>query len=201
MRGPLVVHALAGSLRCAGCGRAGSRLCGSCDALEPGASDDLIWAWPYGGAPRSLVLAAKLRGDRAAAAALGDGVWRAWAGQAGAADVVTWVPGRPKDTRRRGFDHAHAIAVRVAELAGLPLRALIERELANPDQTSLSGDQRRHNLEGVFVARIAVPRCLVIDDVVTTGATAQACIGVLQAAGATRVLVAAACGPRGPLAA
>ena len=102
--------ALGAPLRCAGCAQGGVRLCGACAELLGGAVhppvvpgvDRLLVGMAYEGAARALVLDLKLHGDRSAAAPLVDALLRRVASTGVGADALTWVPGRPKENRRRG---------------------------------------------------------------------------------------------------
>jgi predicted amidophosphoribosyltransferase len=109
------------------------------------------------------------------------------------AGVVTWVPGRRRDIRRRGFDHAEVLARGLARRLGLGARSTLRRVDARPDQTTLSGAARRRNLRGAFAARPCPQTVALVDDLVTTGATASACAAALRRAGAPSVEVIAAC--------
>lgn len=140
------------------------------------------------------MIAVKERGRRACAAPLADaaaaGAWRAGL----AAEVLTWVPGQAADIKARGFDHAEALAQALAARLGLPLRPLLARSRAVPHQVGLSATARRANLRGAFIALPPVPRRVaIVDDVLTTGATAGACAAVLRGAGCHRVEVVVAC--------
>ncbi|MDQ3951611.1 MAG: ComF family protein, partial [Actinomycetota bacterium] len=104
-----------------------------------------------------------------------------------AGDVVTWVPGNRPEARQRGFDHAEAIARGVAARLGLPAARLLTVRAAKPDQTSLSAAQRREGPKGAFLARAVHGRVVLVDDVMTTGATICTCAGALLGAGAARV--------------
>jgi predicted amidophosphoribosyltransferase len=156
--------------------------------------DRVLAAWHYEGAARGLVLALKLRSARFAAAPLADGMSTAVGRYGLHARIATWVPGRPADIRRRGYDHAELLARAIAGRLGFRLEPLLRRVRAQPDQASLGAAARRHNLHGVFGATVeGAGPVVVIDDVVTTGATASACAGALRAAGAPLVEVLAAC--------
>jgi predicted amidophosphoribosyltransferase len=149
--------------------------------------------WAYEGPARALVLALKLDGSRSAAAPLAAAmVAEALAGGVLGA-LVAWVPGRARDRRRRGFDHAEVLARRVARALGLGARPLLGLVREPSDQASLSAAARRRNLVGVFTAVPCRVPVLLVDDVVTTGATAAACARALRSAGCPLVEVLAAC--------
>jgi len=186
--------------RCAGCGAAKERLCPGCArALEspsvprvPGA-DRVLAAFAYEGAARSLVLDLKLRGDRGAAQPLVTGLVRAVAATGLSADLLTWVPGRPRENRRRGLDHAGILATQLGHALGLPVVPLLRRSAERPDQTSLGAAERWANLQGAFTARSCRGVVGLVDDLVTTGATAATCAEALRVAGAAGIEVLAAC--------
>ena len=191
---------LLGVPRCASCGAPGDRFCPECSEAAPPAPrvhlpavDAACCAWLWAATPRSLVLGLKLRGQRDNAAPLAQGtaeaLWRAGT----LAEVVTWVPGRPRDMRRRGFDHAECIARNVAARLGLPAVPLLRRAGSHPDQVGLGRGARLSNQRDAFWASPFEGAVLVIDDLITTGATASSCATALKGAGAARVEVAAPC--------
>ncbi|MDQ3785272.1 MAG: hypothetical protein M3360_10450 [Actinomycetota bacterium] len=150
--------------------------------------------WDYAGAARSLVLALKLRGRRTAASPMADAMFEEALVRGLESSVVTWVPGRKADTRVRGYDHAEVLAAEVGARLGLPLRGLLRRKgPRRADQAALGKRARRANLEGAFVARKCAAGVVIVDDLVTTGATAGACSEALRSAGALTVEVLAAC--------
>lgn len=106
-------------------------------------------------------------------------------------DVVTWVPSDPSVRRRRGFDHAGLLARVVSEGLGRPAVALLRTRRRRPDQASLTINQRRALPDDAFVARGDVPgvRVLLLDDVLTSGATLRAATRALLAAGAAPVRI------------
>ncbi|MDQ3964383.1 MAG: hypothetical protein M3277_10800, partial [Actinomycetota bacterium] len=149
--------------------------------------------WFYEGYPRDLILGLKLRGRRVAAAPLGAAI-AGWLDRHGTgATAITWVPGRKRDMRARGFDHAEAIARVASSLLGLPALSLLTRTSERPDQTTLDALQRRRNLVGAFTAATSPKAILLIDDLMTTGATLIACAQALKASGAGHVEGVTAC--------
>ena len=109
------------------------------------------------------------------------------------AEVVTWVPGRRRDIRLRGFDHAELIAREIGARIGLPVVRLLERAMDRPDQTTLSSQARWTNLEGAFTPRGDARAVMLVDDLVTTGATAAACAAALKGRSTSCVEVAVPC--------
>lgn len=193
---------LAGPARCAGCRVGAGPLCSDCRRLlrapEAGAPilgvDAVAAPWAYEKGARALVLALKLGGQRDAGTPLSAAMATAAAMSGAGGEVIAWVPGRRPDIRVRGFDHAEVLAAGVARRLGLPVARLLERSTRRPpDQASLGAAQRRRNLEGAFVGKPCAGRILLVDDLVTTGATARCCASALRAAGASGVDVAVAC--------
>lgn len=183
---------------CARCGRPGSEPVPECEDCPPGALDLARSPFLYEGP-----IAAAIRGMKF-------GGWRSLGPRLAAAiaavlpdegyDVVCWVPLSARRRRRRGFDQAEVLGRRVARLLGLPAVPLLRRRRDTAAQARLGGADRRASLLGAFRARRpAPPSVLLVDDVLTTGATAAACAEALREAGAQRVAVAtAARAVRGP---
>jgi len=104
--------------------------------------------------------------------------------------VVVPVPLHPWRSWRRGFNQADLLAGTLGRPVWRPLR---RHRLGRP-QAGLHADERRTNVAGVYVMRRwptrQVPeRVVLVDDVMTTGATAEACARVLKEAGVLRVQV------------
>ena len=123
-----------------------------------------------------------------------------------AADAVTWVPLARSRLAERGYDQARMLAGALAPRLGLRALPLLRRAADTAPQARRSGAERRTALQGAFRAagrssgRPMPARVLLVDDVLTTGATADACARVLRAAGARQVgLVTAARAFSGPL--
>ncbi|MDP9226019.1 MAG: ComF family protein [Actinomycetota bacterium] len=150
-------------------------------------------AWAYEGAARALILALKVRGLRSAAQPLVAGMIGASRRGGLRGRVLTWVPGRSGDITARGFDHAEVLARGMARGLGLPVHGLLTRRAAARDQTLLSAGDRAANVRGAFWAARSPSRVVLVDDLITTGATAGSCAGALRAAGADGVELVVAC--------
>lgn len=183
---------------CCLCDRGGARLCADCRArfALPRAgflgTASPIAAFAYEGAARDLVLGLKLRARRPHADPLVAGMVAAVYRRGLLGDLLTWVPGRREDIRRRGYDHAALLARRLADELGLPCRSLLTRTRAISDQSALEREQRRHNVAAAFAARPCSGAVVLVDDVMTTGATAEACSAALRESGACSVEVVVA---------
>lgn len=183
--------------RCDGCGLrlAGAGLrCGACLA-HPLPFERCRCAVDYGAPWDGLIVAFKYHGQidlaQALAERLLDGLdteARAWP------DLVLPVPLAPERLAERGYNQAWELARRVASRLHRPASAwLLQRPLARAPQAGLGRAARRRNLQGAFAVRqpaqVAGRRIALVDDVLTTGATAAEATATLQAAGAAAVQV------------
>lgn len=152
-----------------------------------------VAAYRYTEVIARTVIAAKVRGARAGWAPLGVRLAAA-ARRAGigSIDAVTWVPADAARARRRGYDHAELLAVAVAEGLDRPVARLLRARPGREDQASLPIRHRRALRSDAFAATRAIGgrRLLLVDDVLTTGATLRTAAGALEAAGAAPVRVA-----------
>lgn len=108
-------------------------------------------------------------------------------------DAIVPVPLHPRRQRERGFNQAEALCPILGEISGLPTWLALSRVRFTETQTHFSRAQRLRNLRGAFAA---VPRwpvqganLLLVDDVFTTGSTADECARALRKAGAASVRV------------
>lgn len=112
------------------------------------------------------------------------------------ADVLTWVPVSDRRRRKRGYDQVELIARVTARELGMDCRKLLCKHRDNKPQSSIAdASQRRANVLGVYRMAenetVKDKRIVLLDDIVTTGATASECARVLLSAGAKEVICAA----------
>lgn len=169
--------------------------CDTCATLQP------AWragrcALEYKDAARSIVHTLKFRHGTYLSEDLGT-LWRLAPGMLAFARGAILVP-VPLAWRRqffRGFNQAEVLARALGREAGVPVHRLLRRRPTTP-QVRLSGDERRRNVRSAFQwagndALVQGQRVIVIDDVLTTGATLQACARILYRAGASTVDIVA----------
>ena len=196
---------------CAGCGRYGATLCRAClgavrapaaaedrflapdpgvvigDALELGVAAfayeaslrKALAGLKYGNAPRVAgPLAARAVGRLADLVAA-----------TGPATLVP-VPIHPQRLRERGYNQAGLLAIQLARASGLPTTDLLVRRRATTKQHRLDRAARLRNLRdafGVVADARAPPAVILVDDILTTSATLEACAAVLRRHGVARV--------------
>lgn len=110
-------------------------------------------------------------------------------------DCIAPVPLHPRRERKRGFNQAYQVALGISEILGVEiLNDVIVRREDNASQTGKDADERRANVEDIFKLRnpqkIRGRHLLLVDDVVTTGATAGSCFYALNAVGNLRFSLA-----------
>ena len=168
----------------------------------PGMSGDTITGDPvsryrtagwYQGALRSIIHAFKYQGRRSLATPLAALMREAGRDLLGSVDAVVQVPLHPRRRWTRGFNQARDLAKGL----GPPVADVLRRTKHAPPQTTLAAAQRHANVRDIFTLASSlwcqrdpsiVGRTVVVaDDVMTTGATLEACGQVLRAAGAQEV--------------
>lgn len=110
-------------------------------------------------------------------------------------DLLSWVPVSAKRKRKRGYDQSLLLAQAVGRELGVPVVRTLEKVFDNPPQSTRSGDaERRGNVLNVYRCAeeelIKNQRILLIDDIITTGATLSECSRVLKTAGAAQITCA-----------
>jgi predicted amidophosphoribosyltransferase len=169
--------------------------------VAPAPLDGWVAPFSYEGVARELVARVKYRNDRAALPWLATAMSAAFReryplGIATARTVVTWAPASAARRRGSGFDHGELLARAVARCLGAPAERLLVRE-PGPPQTGRSRSDRSpgptlRSGEGAHGRAV-----LLVDDVVTTGATLNAAGLALRRAGAASVVaITAAATPR-----
>lgn len=198
---------------CARCGRFlpgaaglhGTPHCGVCrrSVVQHGAVQRVAFAFEqarsfaaYEGTLRALIQRLKYDGYRPLAKPLGRFLAEAARRlEEKPFDLLIPVPLHRRRQRQRGFNQAALLAAQVSRLLNIPVGAKdCVRVRDTPPQTGLRAADRRKNVAGAFDVpepqRVRGRRVLLIDDVLTTGATAHACAQALRDAGARRVWVA-----------
>jgi len=167
-------------------------VCGSCRRRAPG-FDYARSAAAYEDVMREALHAFKFRGRRALAAPLGD-LMGEMDGRlpAGVPALLLPVPLHPRRERERGFNQASLLARRVGRAWRVPVRDdVLVRAVATPSQTELDAPARRANVRDAFRLRrpetITGCHVLLVDDILTTGATLSECARCLREGGAATV--------------
>ena len=159
--------------------------------------DSFTAVWYYEGDVRSSLLRYKFGGRRSYASGYGrllamellktypDGF-----------DMLTWIPISRRRKWKRGYDQVELIARAVARELGVEPRRLLRKIRHNPPQSGLKdASQRRANVLGAYQViqpeAVVGKRIVLLDDILTTGATASECARVLKTAGAKEVHCAA----------
>ncbi len=196
---------------CPGCGREGELLCPRCAsplrarldqppgqplglaASLPAPLLQLEWCAPFSGPVRASLHALKYDGVRGLAEPLGAAMAARWRAAGRGGEALVPVPVHLARLRERGYDQAALLATAVGQALGLPVVAALARTEATRAQHRLGRAARARNVASRFVvsdpfrAAVADRWLVLIDDVVTTGATLSACARALIEAGAAGV--------------
>ena len=197
---------------CAGCGREGEPICAACrpglDArldLPPGVPlglpadlpDGLLqleWCAPFSGVVRDALHQLKYSGERRLAGPLGEAVARRWTRAGAGGDILVAVPVHRDRAAQRGYDQAALLAAAAGTALGSPVIDALERWQATTAQFQLDRRARASNVAGAFRPRtgdafepVHGRWVVLVDDVMTTGATLSACAAVLLDGGAAAV--------------
>jgi ComF family protein len=167
--------------------------CAACIARPP-RWDRARAAIIYDAASRRIVLDLKRSGRRDGLSTMTGWMHRAGAPLIAQADLVVPVPLHYTRLVRRGFNQSAWLAQGIARRAGVACHVhLVKRRRRTPTQGGLSARARRRNVAGAFAiskraaALVRDRRVLLVDDVLTTGATVSACARALKQAGARQV--------------
>ncbi len=196
---------------CAGCGREGEAICRGCLptlgprvgltagtplGLADGPPDPLLqleWCAPFAGTTRRALHALKYAGERRLAMPLGAVIAERWRRAGAGGQLLVPVPVHAGRRRERGYDQAALIAEAAAGRLGMPWQAAVVRTRATAAQYRLDRGHRATNVANAFAvdpgsrASIAGRWVVLVDDVVTTGATLCAAARALLDGGADAV--------------
>ena len=189
--------------RCPFCGRMAGKelLCETCRddlplcrKLRTGAFGECAAPLYYEGRVRDALLAFKFKGTieylNCFGALMAETAASAYADRF---DAITWVPVSKKRLKKRGFDQAKMLCASLCVDWHTTPQETLRKVADNPPQSGLEdAPTRRANVLGVYepvdAANIAGKRLLLVDDILTTGATLGECTRVLKAAGAADVV-------------
>ena len=186
--------------RCVACRTVGDWLCPACLDLilffEPPWPSFMQERWPLqevrsaahlSGPLREAIHSFKYEGLRALAGTLGQIVYDCWEAEPWAVDVIVPVPLHPQRRRERGYNQSTLLARELARHTGLPVvEATLQRVTPTQPQVGLNAAERVENVRGAFRCRdgsLSGLRVLLVDDVLTTGATLRACAQALLEGG------------------
>ena len=146
-------------------------------------------AYDYKDEARSLVRNFKFHDGRYLASFMARQMAQGLEGQY---SCITYVPLHEKRRKHRGYDQAQLLAKEVSKITGVPFREALVRTRNTKTQTKLDAMQRQNNMSGAFEATERVTgRVVLVDDVLTTGATAAECAKMLLENGAEEVQIIA----------
>jgi ComF family protein len=161
------------------------RIASYCVYTKGGALPPLLYALKYGGDKRIGLLLGRMFGKDL----LGSEFLRS-------VQLIVPVPLHPKKRRQRGYNQSEIIAKGLSEITGIPLSTdNLLRAIHNPTQTKRDKTQRWENVKDIFT--VASPpaferkHLLLVDDVITTGATLEACGTALRACKDVKISIAA----------
>jgi competence protein ComFC len=178
---------------CRRCGRPSHTDVDRCRDCPPAPIESARAAFAYRGPAREAVRRLKFSGWRG----VGDALAAALAALGPPpADAVTWVPLASRRRAERGFDQARVLARALARRLDLPAAAFVRRTKATSPQARRTREERLEAMRDAFacIPQKPVPaRLLLVDDVLTTGATASACAAALHEGGAREIHLVTAC--------
>lgn len=169
----------------------------------PAHLDQVVSAYAYQGPVRDLIHRFKFRNERSLGRPLGRWIGEAIHRAGIRPHLVIPVPLHWRRAMLRGYDQAEILAREAARHMGVPMSGrIIRRVRATRPQTQMVGPTHRHNnVKGAFQLRRAPGfwgTVAIVDDVLTTGATASQCALLLRQAGARRVIAAVIARGSGP---
>lgn len=146
-------------------------------------------AYQYDDPLRAAIHTFKYRRRRSMAGPLGELLLEALPEEAFRCDAIMAVPLHPSRLRERGFNQSALLAEALAVLLNKPVLTALERTRATAQQVGKDRRERESNVQGAFAWRGSPPpvTVMLVDDVLSTGATMRACARALRGAGAHAV--------------
>ena len=148
-------------------------------------------AFDYADGPRNVVFRFKYEGKRMLARQMAELIFQRVGEIGSCGDFLVPVPLHKGRERERGFNQAGLLATGLSILTGLPAYDGLMRRRETMRQFELSADERKANVSGAFELKegfdVSGADVLLVDDILTTGATARECASVLKHAGARSV--------------
>jgi ComF family protein len=160
---------------------------------QPAGIVQLEWCASFNGPARASVHALKYDGELRLVAPLAELMAARWRRAGVGGDMLVPVPVHAQRRRQRGFDQAELLARGVGERLGLPVARVLERAARTAAQHKLGRDARQSNVAQAFGVRVRYADVVrgrwpvLVDDVVTSGATLAGCARALYDAGAFAV--------------
>ena len=202
---------------CAGCGSRGHWLCTWCDSTVPALRDGICVrcgipampgfacqcqtmhvrchrarsVYPYAGWVANAVRRFKYDDEEDRVRHLGP-LMAPLLADFGAVSALVPVPLHPTRLVERGFNQSELLAREISKATGVPVKPMLVRPVMTSQQAKLSRVERLENVRNAFAlspewAPLPGDRLVIVDDVMTTGATLHACVDVLAGAGAAAV--------------
>jgi ComF family protein len=196
---------------CPGCGSEGQIICGPCrkslvrrqdepagvpiglPSRQPAGIVQLEWCAAYNGPARACLHALKYDGERRLVEPLAEIMAARWMRAGIGGDVLVPVPVHAARRRQRGFDQAELLALGIGRKLALPVVGAVARASKTTAQHALGKTARATNVGHAFAAHPVLGASIrgkwvvLVDDLITTGATVAGCASVLYDSGAAAV--------------
>lgn len=147
----------------------------------------------YSNIMRDLILKLKYKSDFEAGGLIAELMIEFIKKQNIAFDLVTFVPMTRKALKKRGYNQSEFLAKLISRHLNAPLVSCVKKIKDTGDQIGLDGNSRWENLSHCFISsyknKFAEKKILIIDDVITTGATAYYCAKEIFSSGCNQVIV------------
>ena len=162
---------------CQKCGRRTLNKCGMCNDCKNFEVDFARSIFEYGGSASKLIHKLKYRNAKYLARISAELMAKVIVENRIEVDIITFIPMTEKQEYIRGYNHTEVLAEKLGEITGIEVIGLLTKDFATQNQVGLSYEERRKNLKGSFKVidkkLVKGKRILIIDDVLTTGATSN----------------------------